>query len=242
MTNHEQIRALVNTTLVRPHMNAVIEWLRARPGSVCIDIGANLGGMTREFIKNGAMEIHAFEPVPANFIKLMENCGSINGVTLNQAGVSDVCGWVRGARILNAHTLADPAKVNLDVALEDTGAFNFETITIDSYMDVMRVDSLDLIKLDVDGYEPQCVRGMIKTLQRYRPMLMIELSYLPMKLGESVERMVSQIYDLGYKLCTMDNEVCEDALMVMEAFPWRTSFDMVAIPNEQISPNWTRIR
>lgn len=242
MTKHEQIRELVNSTLVRGHIRPVEEWLRQRPGSVVLDIGSNIGGFVESWLKEGASRVHAFEPVPQWYKKLYARFGSDPRVKLNRVAVSDRVGMVTGARILNCHTLADPSTVKLDIALEDTGAFDFETTTIDEYVREYEVTRLDLIKLDVDGYEPQAVRGMLGTLQRLRPMLMIELSYLPMKLGESVERMVSQIYDQGYRLCTMDNEVCEDALMVLEAFPWRTSFDMVAIPNEQISPNWARVK
>jgi len=242
MTPLEQIRQLVNTTLVRSHINVVEDWLRQRPGSMVIDIGANTGGFVQAWLDNGASVVHAFEPVPQWFSRLDHRFQHDSRVFANRVAISDKISTVTGAQILGCHTLADPAKVKMDVALEDTGAFDFDTTTVDVYVKNNAITKLDLIKLDVDGYEPQAVRGMRHTLSYLRPLLMIELSFLPIRLGESVERMIMQLYDQDYKLCTMDREVCDDPLIVLEAFPWRTSFDMVAVPVEHITLGWPRIR
>jgi FkbM family methyltransferase len=242
MTNLEQIRQLVNTTFVRTHIAPVEEWLRQRPGAIMVDVGTNSGGFLPCWLGNGAATVHCFEPVPAVFKLRHERYGSDPRTRLNNLGISDKVEEIKNVRILNAHTLADPKTVKLDVALEDNGAFDFKTTTLDAYLGTQRSTRIDFIKLDVDGYEPQAVRGMRNTLNYFRPLLMIELSFLPMKLGESVELMITQLYSQGYKLCTMDREVCEDPITVMEAFPWRTSFDMIAVPTEHIAASWQRVR
>jgi FkbM family methyltransferase len=242
MTDLEQIRDLVNRTLVRTHINAAEEWVRSHRGCTVLDIGTNRGGFIPSWLENGADVVHAFEPVPMWVDEIKKRFGGHSRVIINQVAISDRIGFHEGMRILNCHTLGDPSVVKLDIALEDTGGFSFSTTTVDDYVASKSIREIGLIKLDVDGYEPAAVRGMANTLKSLRPMLMIELSFLPIKLGESVERMVSQIYDLEYKLCTMNMEVCDDPLVVMEAFPWRTSFDMVAVPNEHITQGHPRIR
>jgi FkbM family methyltransferase len=239
-THHEQLRQIVNVALLRPGLSFLDETLRKlKPGFVVIDVGTNEGGFTNHWLQQGASTVHAFEPVPAVFARLHANFGTNRNVILNNLAVSDRKSVVRGVQILGAHTLADPRVAKMDIALEDTGPFDMETTTLDSY--AAALPRVDFIKLDVDGYEFHALRGMAGVLAKHRPPMMIELSFLPRKLGESCESMIDWIYAAGYKLCTMTGEVCEDPLFVLEGFPWRTSFDMIAVPNEQIG-NWPRIR
>ena len=246
MTIHEQIRHLVNDQgLGRPTSHALVDLVLAqRPGSMCIDIGAHVGRYVGYCLERGAANVHAFEPVPWVFDELAATWGRDPRVRLNRLGIADRVAFHRGCRIHNACTLAAPDElVNpLAIALEDKGAFDFETITLDGYVQQAAIAAVDFIKLDVDGYEPMALRGMTEVLARHRPVVMIELSFLPRAFGESCEVMVDAIYRHGYKLCTMDGDVCDDPLIVLEAFPWRTSFDMVMMPTERVQARWPRIR
>jgi hypothetical protein len=53
--------------------------------------------------------------------------------------------------------------------------------------------------------------------------------------------MIALIYSWGYRLCTLDGRVCEDPLFVLEAYPWRTSLDMVAVPVSRTA-GWPRVQ
>ena len=242
-TLHEQIRVLTNRALHRPGHALVERVLRERPGGVCIDVGSNLGGYVGFCLDRGASVVHAFEPVPWVFDQLVAVWGGEPRVMLSKLGVSDRAETHYGCRIHNAHTLAAPADLamKLDHALEDRGPFDFHTTTLDRYVEFESLERVDFIKIDVDGYEPAVLRGAAATLARFRPAVMIEISFLPRALGESCESMIDWIYRAGFKLCTMGGDVCEDPLFVLEGFPWRTSFDMVMIPNERIAADWPRV-
>ena len=245
-TTHEQIRHLVNDRgLGRPLSHDLVERLFAeRPGSVCVDIGANVGKYVGYCLERGASLVHAFEPVPWVFDALTTAWGHDSRVRLHKLAISDRAETRRGCRIHNAHTLAVPGELArpLALALEDKGAFDFESTTLDRYFDSETSHVVDFIKLDVDGYEPRALAGMARTLAQCRPIVMIELSFLPKALGDNCEAMIDGIYRAGYKLCTMDGYVCEDQLIVLEAFPWRSSFDMVMVPVERVRAEWPRIR
>lgn len=241
MTSHEQIRELVGRALARNGTDFLCSILRGRGGTV-LDIGANTGGFIGMWLQNGAEKVHAFEPVPNVFEKLRENWGTDPRVVLNQCGVAEGNYRIQGARILNAHTLANPDSVKLDVALEDTGPFDFNVRSVDAYVNENNIRDLRFVKIDVDGYEPMVVRGMDWTVGCRRPVIMIELSFLPFKLGESVDEMIQYFYDSEYVMTTLTGEVCEDPLLILEAFPWRSSFDMLAMPRDQVRPEWPRIR
>lgn len=249
-TPNEQIRAQVIPALCRNIHTLVDRVLAERPDAVCFDIGANVGGYVGYCLDRGASQVHAFEPVPWVFEEMRRTYGSDPRVQLRRLAIGNRHRVHEGARIYNAHTLARPDEIapamRDGITQEDRGPFSFVETRIDDYAyDVIgrpRFTRLDFIKLDVDGYEPAALRGMTETLAKFRPVVMIELSYLPRLLGESCEAMIDWIYARGYRLCTMAGEVCDDPVIVLEAFPWRTSFDMVMVPTERIMGEWPRVR
>lgn len=242
MTDIEIIRQRVNHHgLHRPGIKLVEQLVRERPG-VVIDIGANIGGFIPTWLGMGATAVHAFEPVPWVFDEMERIYGNDPRCHLRQIAISDITARIENVQICGAHTLARPQEAKMDLALEDRGPFTMHTETLDSYVRLHALTPLSLIKLDVDGYEFHALRGMSYVAATTRVPIMIELSFLPRALGQSCESMVQWIYSAGYKLCTMDGEVCEDPLLVMEAYPWRTSFDMVAVPPERIGADWPRVR
>jgi FkbM family methyltransferase len=78
--------------------------------------------------------------------------------------------------------------------------------TIDYYdriktiaLDDLNIPNVGLIKLDLEGYEPQALKGMWSTVDRCRPNMVIELS--PGYLGDSVHAdIISQIKDHNYSV------------------------------------------
>jgi hypothetical protein len=49
--------------------------------------------------------------------------------------------------------------------------------SLDSLVDERRLDRLDLIKIDVEGHERQVLDGAAATLDRFRPVLVIETGH-----------------------------------------------------------------
>ncbi len=240
------IRSLSIPTLCRNIHTLCDLVLRERPGAICVDIGANVGGYVGYCLDRGAAQVHAFEPVPWNFEQLRATWGHEPRAFLRELAIGDTPATHRGARVWNTHTLAtaDELAHRLDIASDeahDRGPFDFDTITLDGYVKAHEIARVDFIKLDVDGYEPAALRGMAHVLRTFRPAVMIELSYLPRALGESCDAMIEGIYRAGYWICTMAGEVIEDPISIMEAYPWRTSFDMVMMPRERVPGEWPRI-
>ena len=63
-------------------------------------------------------------------------------------------------------------------------------------LDDMQLENVGFIKLDLEGHEPQALEGMWKTIDRWKPHMIIELSdgYL----GSDVQRTIDRIVSHGY--------------------------------------------
>jgi len=60
-------------------------------------------------------------------------------------------------------------------------------------------EDIDFIKVDVDGYECKIVKGGLKTLKKFKPLMVIELSKkYQEKFGESVEELIGLLKSVGY--------------------------------------------
>lgn len=140
-----------------PHAVAEIEWLRAAAGpeDLVYDVGANIGFTAALLASRGARVI-AFEPSPRAFGLLKKNARA--GIEARQIALSDQPG-----------RLFFEERDRLDLSsVADAGALAIEAVTIDSLG-----EAPTLIKIDVEGYEPQVLRGATETL-RAGPVLFFE--------------------------------------------------------------------
>lgn len=146
-----------------------------------IDIGANIGGFTilmSKEITSSNFNVHLFEPNPDLVPVLEEN---INRLRSSNAAVKPVINKVAVGdkrttlplQICSSHsglaTLA-PADNSYDTSID------VDVIVLDDYLDGTNIDRIDLIKIDVESYEPSVLRGALNTLQRFRPVLYLEYS------------------------------------------------------------------
>jgi FkbM family methyltransferase len=126
------------------------------------DIGANLGVISLLLAKNRASSnIFAFEPNPSTFAALLDNMRLNNaaGVKPQQAVVSDVDGTISFAANPLHRGTASIAKG------AQTGSTAL-SVTLDSFIKQQSVQSIAIIKVDVEGYETSVFAGARETLKR----------------------------------------------------------------------------
>jgi FkbM family methyltransferase len=139
-----------------PHWRADEAALQGIPldGRTVLDIGANIGVTARIFAKR-AKHVHAFEPGPRALALLRLNAPA--NCTVHAIAIGETNGFAHIAE----HEACDESRIS------DTGL----------RVPMRTVDSLglnpDFIKIDVEGYEPQVLRGAVETLRR-GPIVMFE--------------------------------------------------------------------
>jgi FkbM family methyltransferase len=140
-----------------------------RPGWTVLDIGANIGAHALRFSKlvGRTGRVYAFEPMEYAFGKLTRN------ISLNREGNIDA---IRLA-------LSDRNADHQHVAYRSSWATSGQRRTERATVDFRRLDDwclehgvadVHVIKLDVDGHELQVVEGGLATIERCRPVMLVE--------------------------------------------------------------------
>jgi len=129
-------------------------------GSVVVDAGANIG-IYSQFLSRCVGPtgvVHAFEPSPENFKRLQSATRKLANVLLSQAAVGESSGRSR-------LYLSD--KLNVDHRTYTTEEASRRTVPID----IIALDDyfkpgqrVDLIKMDIQGYELHALRGASRVL------------------------------------------------------------------------------
>lgn len=154
-------------------------WLdRASRSRTVLDIGANCGLFTLAAAAVGARVVHAFEPLPRVHTILQEN------LALNDFPEAHAWQLAVGAEEGTA-TLFDPggtaptsATLSAEFASRHFGNLphrEVPVVTIDSFCRAYGVDNIDLIKLDVEGFEECALRGMREVVAQSCPVLLMEV-------------------------------------------------------------------
>jgi FkbM family methyltransferase len=167
----ESLQVYVNTPFSRQWYTAAratspeIAWIRQalRPGDVVADVGANNGftGILFARAVGAAGRVVGFEPSPANLEAARQN------IRLNQVGNFELVAAAVGA---------EPGTVSFDPgfgngAVASGGPITVPQVTLDAHFGASRVD---LLKLDIEGYELAALRGARRLLEA-RPALAIEI-------------------------------------------------------------------
>jgi FkbM family methyltransferase len=175
-----------------------------KPGDCAVDVGAHIGFFTMQMAAAVGSDghVYAFEPLDSN-ADLLEQSIAENGFGGRVHFQRAAAGAAPGTA-----TLTFPAET-----LNSGGAYLLRDGTAPlagnrkKEVPVVALDALDLqrpvrfIKMDVEGAEPQVLRGAATLLQRDRPLILSELhpTQLERASGISPDQYLAQIAAFGYR-------------------------------------------
>ncbi|MEQ8735773.1 MAG: FkbM family methyltransferase [Rhodospirillaceae bacterium] len=160
-------------------------------GRAALDVGANKGVYTW-LLADLASHVHAFEPNPKAYQwldrSLPKNVSAYPLALSDTNGQSTLFlpqrgrGYSNQMGSLNRNKAESPhATVPVDVKTLDSFAF----------------ENVGFIKIDVEGFEAEVLRGAKETLKRCKPTLLIELE--ERHTGRPIESSIMEIVALGYE-------------------------------------------
>ncbi|RAK52001.1 FkbM family methyltransferase [Phenylobacterium deserti] len=162
-----------------------------KPGMTVVEIGANIGTHTVPMAKACAPgRLYAFEPQQRVFQVL---CGNL---ALND--VRNVLAYPEGCGEESGYATVPP------IAYEQANNFGGISLSTDASrgvrvritpLDELDLRKLDVLKIDVEGFEPKVLRGARETILRCRPVIYIENDRL-----EQAHEVIQLIDRMGYQM------------------------------------------
>jgi FkbM family methyltransferase len=147
----------------------------ARPGTVAVDVGANVGMFTIPLAlavgQRGA--VLAIEPSPDNVERLKSNVelNELDNVIIRPLAVADRPGE------LHLHLAADPA-FHSTTTVAEARAVGETVVVRAETLDVLWEEAgsplVSLVKVDTEGGELAVLRGAERLFERCRPLLLVE--------------------------------------------------------------------
>jgi FkbM family methyltransferase len=143
---------------------------KSRP-KLCIDVGANVGSYSLEILKATESHVIAFEPLPVPFGSLVQNSQNFfNRIKLENLGV----GELNEELVIHFNPDAtEHASFSVEVDkvsyLNNFDEITVPVVTLDSYFERNNIREVDLIKIDVEGFETEVFRGATQVFSEVRP-------------------------------------------------------------------------
>lgn len=178
-----------------------------KEGDICFDIGANVGYYTNLFASRvGSLgRVIAVDPIPRNVL-LIKLASSINNtddcVTVVWGAVSDTNKKLaissdHDSSYASIHTQADAQKNTVD------------GITLDSLYARSGFPRIDVLKMDIEGWEYRALQGMhgILSNQKVRPRLMMIELYTEhlQKYDSSITQICEYLQQFDYQANVLDS-------------------------------------
>lgn len=223
----------------------------AEPGdTVYFDVGANIGQHAL-FMSRVATQVHAFEPYAPVSAQLEAHLelNRIGNVRLHKLGLGDADGTLP----FYAPSGSNTGVGSFDAASQERGNTPAGELRIargDAYLEDLELPRLDLMKIDVEGFERKALAGLRETLKRFRPVLVIEVSYgQPLSFTDQDQFLKHLPAD--YQVFTFDTRKADGStarrrgarakrtgayrLLALQGWRDRDQDDLVAIPKEKLA-------
>jgi len=223
-TDHLQLLIYYLGTF-EPHCLSYLRRCVSRGGTV-VDVGANIGLYTLEsaVVVGNEGRVISIEAAPSHLQSLRQNI-ELNGLK-NVSVIGSAVGEAAGRATLTLPRGDNLGMFTLGKADGDE-TYMVTVDTIDDLLNKQNIQSLDLVKMDIEGSEFKALLGAVRTLEKFRPSLLIELNEVALRrCGSSTHEVKKMLGEIGYRGWRLkrnsveaitDNDVgggCEECLYI----------------------------
>jgi FkbM family methyltransferase len=182
-----------------PEASALVQ-TRLGPGSTFVDVGANIGYFTALASQavGATGRVVAVEPLPALFSQLHATFRSAPNVVCLQTAIGEAAGTLDLYVPPSSAGNLDPSAFEYTSGMERVSV---PRLSLESLFDQQSIRTADLLKIDVEGYEPWVIRGARRLLEQRRiKAILCELNPRLLNLaGSSPRSLAAQFIDAGYQ-------------------------------------------
>ena len=225
----KKLKGLSAQNLLERKVEPEFLWIKEILGknSVFIDVGANVGAYLYTLENHLKPEnIYAFEPNQQLFKRLKRLFPKVNLFSLALSDVSTIAEFkipvINGEKVHTRGTLQTSIKEKNEektilqkVEVKPLDDLVFDEVYIEqgrnAQTNKLNLKNLDFIKIDVEGNEMQTLRGAKKTIEKFKPILMVEMEQRHHK--ENLWTLISEIADWGYSVNFLDRKTLQPKLL-----------------------------
>jgi len=169
-------------------------------GMICIDIGSNIGYYalleSKKIGKNG--NVLAIEPSPENFSTLVYNIKLQNDQNINafNFAIGDKNDEIEF--LISKKSNWSKVKDENDIIESEDKIIKIPLKTLNSFVKDNQLEKIDLLRMDVEGYENNIIDGAIEVLTKFKPKIMVEIHKMIMgkkKTREILEKLKKLNYE-----------------------------------------------
>lgn len=162
-------------------IDQIVHWNQYRTelikdGNVVIDAGANKGifsiKVAHEFPR---AKIYAFEPVHETAAVLKKNTAPYPNISCLELGLGDAeisKPMMIGPAGSDGSRMVDSV-IDMPGSATQKEMRNVSITTIDDFAAKHSIPRIDFVKMDVEGYEAKILQGAAKTIQKFRPTIVM---------------------------------------------------------------------
>lgn len=146
---------------MREHLLEAFKHVRA--WDFAVDVGSHVGFWAWDMAQR-FKQVVCFEPVKANYECLVKNVAEFDNLKLHNVAVGDVAATCT----VHADRQRPGNSGSYYVMPDATGSVDMVTLN------QMALPGCDLLKIDVEGFELNVLKGATEVLQTYRPVIIME--------------------------------------------------------------------
>ena len=228
----KKLKGLSAQNLLERKVEPEFLWIKEilTKNSVFMDVGANVGAYLYTLENHLKPEnIYAFEPNQQLFKRLKRLFPKVNLFSLALSDVSTIAEFkipvINGEKVHTRGTLQTSIKEKNEektilqkVEVKPLDDLVFDEVYIEqdrnAQTNKFNLKKLDFIKIDVEGNEMQTLRGAKKTIEKFKPILMVEMEQRHHK--ENLWTLISEIADWGYSVNFLDRKTLQPKLLTEE--------------------------
>jgi FkbM family methyltransferase len=175
---------------------------------VCLDIGGNVGYFSMLMAQCARQgEVHVFEPIPLNAALIRTNVelNNFSNVVINNVALAEA----RGTAEFSVSVDSAYSSLKATGRKSEAKIITVPLWTLDDYVAEKKLQSIALMKVDVEGAEEMVLKGakgLFGDLHRRPRIVMLELVDINLRpFGTSVASIVEQMVSHGYKPMVLQN-------------------------------------
>lgn len=167
-------KCIKESGVFEPESTAVVNKL-VKIGDVVLDVGANIGYYTVIMSKlvGPQGKVLCFEPTD-HFGKVLKKNLEYNNI-LNVELIA--LGLSNKEQRMDIQIGASSASLHSLEKNDNSHSESIKLVTLDGFIEKHPLDRIDFVKIDIDGHEPLFLEGAWKTLEKFTPIILLEVSH-----------------------------------------------------------------